>query len=111
MLGGIYDEKRDMFIGVCNVGTGFTDEQLKNIYKMLSKDISSKRPKNVEIEKGLDPDVWVDPKVVFTVEADEVTKKKDSRYPSLRFPRLIEWDRDKGITEVSTIKELEGMLG
>ncbi|MFA7678488.1 MAG: hypothetical protein WCY00_03215, partial [Candidatus Dojkabacteria bacterium] len=55
------------------------------------------------------PDVWVEPSIVFTVEADEVTKKKDTDIYSLRFPRLVEWGRDKGITEVVTKKELEGM--
>ena len=66
---------------------------------------------NVEIEESLEPDVWVELKVVFTVEADEITKKKDSKYLSLRFPRLVEWNRDKGITEATTVKELEGMYG
>ncbi len=35
--------------------------------------------------------------------------KKDSKYLSLRFPRLVQWGRDKGITEAITTKELGGM--
>jgi ATP-dependent DNA ligase len=38
-------------------------------------------------------------------------RKKDSKYLSLRFPRLIEWGRGKVITEATTVKELEGMYG
>jgi DNA ligase-1 len=109
VLGAIYDEKEDMFIGICNVGTGFSDEQLKNISKELKEDSLDEKAKNVVVEKTLEPDVWVEPKVVFTVEADEISRSKGGKYLSLRFPRLIEWGRDKGITEASTIKELEGM--
>jgi ATP-dependent DNA ligase len=52
--------------------------------------------RDIRIQESLEPDVWVEPKVVFTVEADEITKKKDSKYLSLRFPRLIEWGRGLG---------------
>jgi DNA ligase-1 len=98
-----------MFIGICNVGTGFSDEQLKDISKELQGDSLSEKPKNVIVVKNLEPDVWVEPKVVFTVEADEISRSKDSEYLSLRFPRLIEWGRDKGITEATTLEELEKM--
>jgi len=109
VLGAIYDEDEDMFIGICNVGTGFSDEQLKDISEELKEDSLDERPKNVVVEKTLEPDVWVDPKIVFTVEADEISRSKGSKYPSLRFPRLIEWGRDKMITEATTLGELEGM--
>ena len=111
VLGAAYNDKEDVFEAVCNVGTGFSDEQLKDIYSSLSRDSLEKKPKNLEIQESLVPDVWVDPRVVFTVEADEITKKKDSKYLSLRFPRLVEWGRDKGVTEATTVKELEGMYG
>jgi len=32
--------------------------------------------RDFRIRESLEPDMWVDPKVVFTVEADEITKKK-----------------------------------
>lgn len=111
VLGGLYNEKEDIFESVCNVGTGFSDEQLKSIFDSLKGLVLEKRPKNVRVEDILIPDVWVEPSIVFTVEADEVTKKKDTDIYSLRFPRLVEWGRDKGITEVVTKKELEGMYG
>ena len=109
VLGAAYNEEEDVFEAVCNVGTGFTDEQLKSVYDVLKGDSLEKKPKNLEVQESLVPDVWVDPRVVFTVEADEITKKKDSKYLSLRFPRLVEWGRDKGITEATTTKELEEM--
>lgn len=107
ILGAVYNEKEDLFEGVCNVGTGFTDQQLTNISKNLQVDVVNKRPKNVVIEKDLKPDVWIDPNYVFTVEADEVTRRKDSKQFSLRFPRLVEWERDKSVTEATTSEELK----
>jgi DNA ligase 1 len=111
VLGALYNPKEDVFEGVCNVGTGFKDEDLKSVYTSLKKYVLEKKPKNVRVEDSLIPDVYVEPSIVFTVEADEVSKRKDSNIYSLRFPRLIEWGRDKGITEVVTKKELEGMYG
>lgn len=111
VLGGIYNEEEDIFEAVSNVGTGFTDEQLKNIYDSVKGIVLEKKPVNVKVDGSLIPDVWVEPTIVFTVEADEVTKRKGSNMYSLRFPRLVEWGRDKGVTEVMTRKELEGMYG
>ncbi len=109
VLGAIYNEEEDMFIAICNVGTGFSDEQLKNISDELQEDSLDEKPKNVTVEKSLQPDVWVEPKIVFTVEADEISRSKDSEYLSLRFPRLTVWGRDKMITEATGLNELEEM--
>jgi DNA ligase-1 len=109
VLGAIYNEKEDMFIAICNVGTGFSDEQLKSISEELREDSLDEKPKNVTVEKTLKPDVWVEPKIVFTVEADEISRSKDSEYLSLRFPRLTAWGRDKMITEATGLNELEEM--
>ncbi len=109
VLGAIYNEEEDMFIGICNVGTGFSDEQLKNISDELQEDSLGEKPKNVAVEKTLKPDVWVEPKIVFTVEADEISRSKGSEYLSLRFPRLTVWRRDKMITEATGLNELEEM--
>jgi DNA ligase 1 len=109
VLGAIYDQDRDCFVAICNVGTGFNDEQLSDVSKSLGGDSLHGKPKNVVVEKSLEPDIWVNPKVVFTVEADEISKKKDSENLSLRFPRLIEWGRDKEITEATTVEELKKM--
>ena len=109
ILGALYNEDSNSFEAICKVGTGFSDDQLKSVFKSLEGDVVSKKPNNVVVEKNLLPDVWVVPKVVFTVEADEISKKMGSRFLSLRFPRLIEWGRDKGVTEATSVKEMESM--
>lgn len=115
ILGAIYNEKRDTFDAICKIGTGMGDELLKEINTKL-QDIQIKdMSKNVKVVDNLIPDVWVLPKYVITVDADEITKnisgKNESigRGLSLRFPRLVEFDRDKGVEDITTATELESM--
>jgi len=75
-------------------------------------------PKGYLVGDGLIPDVWVLPEVVCSVEADEVTLSKvhmAARAPggevglALRFPRLIEFDRDKNVDQTTSPEELRSM--
>lgn len=112
ILCGIYNEKEDTIDAICKVGTGIGDDLLKEISTKL-KGISLKEsPKNVRCHEHLKPDVWVEPKYVVTVDADEITKNISSGKKeiggglSLRFPRLIEFGRDKLIEDITTVAEL-----
>jgi len=111
VLGAIYNDENNSYEAVCKVGTGFSDELLSNIYEKF-KDISLiKKPVNVLVEDTLVPDVWVNPEIVFSVESDEITRnlKADKGIAgglSLRFPRLIEWGRDKAVEEATSLEEL-----
>ncbi|HRZ19986.1 MAG TPA: DNA ligase, partial [Methanofastidiosum sp.] len=57
---------------------------------------------------------WVYPEVVFTVEADEVTRRLGEEDIggglSLRFPRLVEWNRDKSSNDATRVSELIEMF-
>lgn len=111
-MGALYNPESDIYEAICKVGTGFSDELLKSIGEGFKEDIVNKKPKNVEVNDILAPDVWVDPKIVFSVEADEITQniKADLNIGgglSLRFPRLVEWSRDKTSEEATTIEELK----
>ncbi|PKN02425.1 hypothetical protein CVU76_00040 [Candidatus Dojkabacteria bacterium HGW-Dojkabacteria-1] len=115
ILCGIYNEKEDTIDAICKVGTGIGDDLLKEISIKL-KEISLKdSPKNVRYQDSLKPDVWVQPQYVVTVDADEITKniskgKKDiGGGLSLRFPRLIEFGRDKLVEDITTVEELVKM--
>lgn len=114
VLGALYNEENDCFEAVCKVGTGFSDELLEEIKKQLDEKTVDHQLPNVLCPSILVPDVWVYPEVVFTVEADEITKgisKEDiGGGLSLRFPRLVEWNRDKSVNEATTVKELTEMF-
>ncbi len=114
ILGALYNEKTDTYEAICKVGTGFSDKQLKEIKEELEEKKEEKQPQNVLCPLALLPDVWVYPDVVFTVEADEITKRLGEESIggglSLRFPRLIEWNRDKSANDATRVSELEEMF-
>lgn len=116
ILGAIYNEKEDMYDAICKIGTGMSDDILKEIYSKLEENTVDTQPKDIRIVDTLIPDIWVIPKYVITVDADEITKnisKKDELIGgglSLRFPRLIEFDRDKGVEDITTVEELIEMF-
>lgn len=113
VLGALYNENTDSFEAICKVGTGFSDDLFKKIKEQFEGKAVS-RPPNVLCPTALVPDVWVNPEVVFTVEADEVTKRIGEENIgggfSLRFPRLVEWNRDKSANDATRISEVEEMF-
>jgi len=108
-LAGIRDG--DKFKTVTKVGTGLTDEQFRELKKRLMKISSVGKPKEYEVDKGLDPDFWVFPKVVVELAADEITvSPKHTAGLALRFPRLIRFRDDKGASDTTTVGELNELL-
>lgn len=116
ILCAVLNEKNDTYDAICKVGTGMDDSTLKNIFERLELIREEGVPMDVRYVESLTPDVWVKPKFVVSVEADEITRnisdgKKDiGAGLSLRFPRLVEFDRDKLPEDITTVGELEGMF-
>ncbi len=112
VLVAVYDPKEDVFRTVAKVGSGFSDEQfieLKNILDEIA--IPHKHPRVVS---KIDVDVWVEPKYVITVLADEITRSPNhtaawdgERGLALRFPRAVSFIReDKRPEDATTVEEL-----
>jgi DNA ligase-1 len=111
LLGAVYNEDENRYEAICKVGTGISDDLFKEILESLKGFETLKRTKDVVVNDSLKPDVWVRPHFIITVDADEVTKdisKGDDigNGLSLRFPRLVEWDREKSLEEITTVEEL-----
>ncbi len=123
---GVYDEKKDMFVTIAKIGTGLTDEEWKELFKRSEKIKTSHKPALYEVDKWLEPDVWVTPSIVVEVKADELTRSpvhtagrimKTSKSGSafdvdvpgyaLRFPRLERFRDDKKPEDATTLKEVE----
>lgn len=115
ILGAVYNESEDTFDAICKIGTGMDDAMLREISTQLGDIKLEANAVNVRYIDGLVPDVWVSPKIVVSVDADEITKnisndkKEVGAGLSLRFPRLIEFNRDKQIEDVTTVGELVSM--
>ncbi|MEM1610352.1 MAG: ATP-dependent DNA ligase [Sulfolobales archaeon] len=109
-----YDPQNDVFKTVCKVGTGFTDQDLAEMNKMLQPLIINHR--HPRVVSDIEPDVWVVPQLVMEVIGAELTLSplhtccKDAVRKgagvSIRFPRFIRWRPDKRPEDATTEKEL-----
>jgi len=114
-LMAVYDPEKDVFKTVCKVGTGFTDEQLAYMDKLISQYRIDHKP--ARVESLMEPDFWVDPKIVLEITAAEITLspvhtcafsiiEKNSGL-ALRFPRFTgRFREDKGPEDATTEKEV-----
>ena len=115
LLMACYNDETDVFESVCKLGTGFTDEVLKEIPKKLGD--FKRDAKDPRVESEMEPDYWFSPSVVLEVLGGEITLspihragygvlKKDSGL-AIRFPRFTgRWREDKKPEDATTSKEL-----
>jgi DNA ligase-1 len=113
LLGAVYDDKHDRFRTVAKIGSGLSDSAWREMRKRL--DAASTKKKPARVESVITPDVWVEPKFVVEVLADEVTrspfhtagKSGDAPGYALRFPRMTAGVRtDKAPTDATTEREI-----
>ncbi len=116
ILIAVYDKERDVFETIAKVGSGFSEEEWVKLRKMLDKIRVKHKP--ARVNSILVPDVWVEPRYVVTVKADEITRSPSHTCRwngetglALRFPRAVNFLRlDKGPEDVNTSKEIEEMF-
>jgi DNA ligase-1 len=113
-----FDSESDKFKSVCKVGTGFTDEQLKQFYENLEGHIISHR--HPRVDSDMEMDVWFEPKIVIDVIASEITLSPSHTAAmdrirkgyglALRFPKFTGKIRyDKNPEDATNVKELISM--
>jgi len=102
------DPETGRYKTVTKCGTGYTDEDLKELTEML-KPLALKKPDpSVDIE--IDVDVHLEPKVVFEIAYEEIQASPEEKHTSgfgLRFPRFIRVREDKRPEEVATVGEIK----
>lgn len=117
LLGAVYDPKTDTFKTVSKVGSGFTEDEFIRLKKVLDE-ISIKH-KHPRVDSVMEADVWVEPKYVIEVTADEITRSpshtagrdREGIGYALRFPRAVSFLReDKKPEDANTIKEIIEMF-
>jgi DNA ligase-1 len=93
-----YDDEADSYLTIGKLGTGFSDEQLKEMNELVKKAIIKKE----------DEKVILSPSIVVEVEYEEIQKSPtySSGY-ALRFPRLVRIRNDKNANEASTLSMIE----
>jgi DNA ligase-1 len=106
LLVGVYDKSADEFVTVTKIGTGLGDEQWREVGERAAPFRSEERP--ARVRSTITPSVWVEPKIVLEVLADEITKSPNHTAGyALRFPRVIRFrDADKRPEDATTLQEL-----
>ena len=101
-------KKGESWVSLAKIGTGLTDEEFKSLKKNLDGIELAEKPDNYLVEGALLADVWVLPKVVVEVAADEITiSNVHAGGIALRFPRLVRFREDKKADQSTTWKEVE----
>src|SRR5581483_6371592 len=117
VLGAVYDPESDRFKTVSKIGTGFSEEELVQLKALLDEIAVPGPPPGVDSD--IVPDVWVTPKYVVAVTADEITRSPnhtagrdvDGVGYALRFPRVQGFIRaDKGASDATTVAEIVAMF-
>jgi len=113
LLVAAYNPKDNKYHSFTKVGTGFTDETLASLPKMLDK--YKLKEKSKLLETGMKMDIWFEPKVVMEISGAEITvspthtvaKDKIKKGGlALRFPRFLKWRKDKSSEEATTDQEI-----
>ena len=113
-LVGIYNQELGHFESIAKVGTGMSDIEFIDL-KLRCDTIAIKEPLHiVKVAKNLYPDVWVEPKIVCEIRADDITKSplhtagkgQDNLGYALRFPRFVKYRHDKSSVDATSSLEL-----
>jgi len=134
---GVYDKTTDSFKTIAKIGTGLTDEEWKTL-KVHSEKLKVKsKPNRYDTDKMMECDMWVNPKIVVVIKADEITRSpvhtagremqktkggalrqaqgKEGAEEvkiqgfALRFPRLVDFRTDKAPEDATSVNEIEKM--
>ena len=87
------------YISVGSIGTGFSDIDLLYLTNEGKKIVSGINDKTHK---------WL-PRIVLEVTCDLVTRDADGNL-GLRFPRMLRIRTDKPVSDINTLKDVEGMI-
>jgi DNA ligase-1 len=117
LLVGVYDKEKDEFVSISRIGTGLSDEEWREIHRRADKIKVSHKP--ARVNSLIEPSVWIEPKIVIEVLADEITrsplhtagKTEAENGFALRFPRLVSFrDADKKPEDATEVKEIKRLF-
>jgi DNA ligase-1 len=118
LLLAAYDKSNDVFRTVCKCGSGFTDEDLNKLPKLLEKyRIGHRHPR---VDSKIEPDVWFVPGLVLEIVGAEITLSpihtcgmnsiRQGAGLAVRFPRFTgKYREDKSAEDCTTTDEVVEM--
>ncbi|HEX8634271.1 MAG TPA: ATP-dependent DNA ligase [Pyrinomonadaceae bacterium] len=117
LLGAVYDAPTDTFKTIGKIGSGLSEENWIKLRKLLDEARVGEKP--ARVDSRLAPDVWIEPRHVVAVLADEITRSpvhtagqdERGRGLALRFPRVVGFVReDKSAEDATTTSEIAEMF-
>lgn len=118
LLVAVYDPEEDVFLTICKLGSGFTDEELEKLPSTLAPyKIKDRHPR---VKSKLEAAEWFTPGIVLEVLGDELTlspihvcaygRIRGDAGIAVRFPRFTRrWRKDKAPEDATTVEEIVGM--
>ena len=118
LLLAAYNPESDTFETVTKCGTGFTDEDLAKLPKMLEKHVVAQ--KHSRVNSMVEADVWFEPSIAMEVLGAEVTLSpihtcamdsvRRGSGLAIRFPRFTgKYRPDKAAEDATATREILGM--
>lgn len=113
LLVAVYDDEQDKFATIAKIGTGLSDAEWPQMRELLDRIAVAQKP--ARVDALIEPDVWVEPKYVIEMQADEITRSPvhtagkvgDEPGYALRFPRVVGFIRmDRKAEDATTVKEI-----
>jgi len=117
ILVSVYDSRTDTFPTIAKVGSGFSEEGWMKLREALDEIREKEKP--ARVQSRLVPDVWVTPKYVVPVLADQITRSpvhmcamdREGRGLALRFPRSVGDIRaDKSAEDATSVREIRNLF-
>lgn len=113
-LVGIFNKVEDRFETIAKIGTGLSDDEWKDLKVKCDALTVAKKPHHVVCAKELEPYVWINPEIVCSIRADEITmsplhaagKTSEHLGFALRFPRFMVYRPDKSAFDATEIREI-----
>lgn len=115
----IYNEEQEEYQTISKIGTGFSEEKLKELTEVLRAHVIPQPRKYYRYTDKLVPDVWFDAKVVWEVKAADLSISPvytaavgtvdANKGISIRFPRLVRDRDDKGPEDTTSPEQVAGM--
>ena len=115
VLAAVPNDETGALETIAKIGGGFTEDEMTALEGALEKIKTNEKPH--EVISKLEPDFWVEPKIVITVAADEITLSPmhtagcvgETGY-ALRFPRMVSMRDDKSPSDATTVREIISMF-
>ncbi|EFO88433.1 CRE-LIG-1 protein [Caenorhabditis remanei] len=113
---GCYNPSTEEYESVCKIGTGFSDEDLAEQFKILQEKKIEKAPMYYQFDPTLKPDDIFAPHLVFEIKCADITISprhkaasgltEDGKGISLRFPRFLRIRDDKNADDATSSEQV-----